>query len=288
MAWFRKEKPPLESVEQKKVRTEGLWTKCDGCRQIVWKKDLEEGGNVCPKCGHHFRVDARTRLQMLFDGDWTEFDQNLSSNDPLHFVDLKAYPQKLAAARKATGLKDALISAEGLLNGRPVAICSMEIAFIGGSMGAVVGEKITRAMDRCIQRQAVDHRLVLRRCAHEGRRDQPDADGQDQRRAGAPGRARHALHHRAHRSHHRRRDGQLCHAGRLEYRRTGRVDRLRRAARDRADHPPETSRGFQRSEFLLKNGMLDAIVPRKELKGYIARALAFCCAGQACHVQAGG
>jgi acetyl-CoA carboxylase carboxyl transferase subunit beta len=278
LAWFRKEKKPLESPLQKNVRTEGLWTKCEGCRQIVWKKDLEEGGNVCPKCGHHFRIDARTRLQLLFDGEWKEYDGQLSSNDPLHFVDLKAYPQKLAAARKATGLKDALISAEGTLEGRKVAICSMEIAFIGGSMGAVVGEMIARAIDRCCESRTP---LIIV-SASGGARMQEGAISLMQLAKISAGLAR--MHERripyisvltdpttggVTASYAMLGDLNIAEPGALIGFAGPRV--IQQTIRQKL---PE---GFQRSEFLLKKGMLDAIVPRKELKSYIARALHFCC-----------
>ena len=152
MPWFKKDPTPPESSETKKVRTEGLWIKCDGCRQIIWKRDLEANVNVCPKCGYHFKVDARTRLAQLLDGgQWTEIDAELTTSDPLSFVDQKPYKERLEAMKSATGLNDALITAEGPLNGRPVIVCSMEYRFIGGSMGCVVGEKITRAIERAIE-----------------------------------------------------------------------------------------------------------------------------------------
>src|SRR5216683_2563064 len=113
MAWFKKQRTPLEPPEEKRVRTEGLFIKCDGCRQIVWKKDLEANWNVCPKCSFHFKMDARARLRLLFDGEWKEHDGGLSSNDPLSFVDLKPYRERLERTRKTTGLCDALVSAEG-------------------------------------------------------------------------------------------------------------------------------------------------------------------------------
>ena len=286
MAWFRKQKPPLEPVGEKNVRTEGLWSKCEGCRQIVWKKDLEEGGNVCPKCGHHYRIDARTRLHLLFDDEWAEFDKNLGSNDPLHFVDLKPYPQKLTAARKATGLKDALISAEGTLDGRKVAICSMEIAFIGGSMGAVVGEMIARAIDRCCESRTP---LIIV-SASGGARMQEGAISLMQLAKISTGLAR--LHERG-----------IPYISVLTDPTTGGVTASFAMLGDLNIAEPgaligfagprviqQTIRqklpeGFQRSEFLLKKGMLDAIVPRKELKAYIARALHFCCAERACGAQ---
>src|SRR5215470_11919686 len=144
MAWFKRESGELDTSGEKTVRTEGLWVKCDECRQIIWKKDLEENFNVCPKCDKHFRIDARTRLALLLDDDQYEiFDSNLVSTDPLKFVDLKAYSSRLKQAQADTGLKDAVINARGKLNGRPVVISAMEYAFIGGSMGAVVGEVIT-------------------------------------------------------------------------------------------------------------------------------------------------
>ena len=148
MPWFRREKKPLLPLpESSHIRTEGLWIKCEGCSQIIWKKDLETHWNVCPKCGYHFRLDARARLLLLLDeAQYTEHDAALESNDPLHFVDLKPYKERLLSAQKATGLKDAIITAEGRMGGKTVLVCAMEYAFIGGSMGGVVGEKITRAL----------------------------------------------------------------------------------------------------------------------------------------------
>ena len=154
MAWFKRQSGELDTSGEKKVRTEGLWVKCDQCRQIIWKKDLEDNLNVCPKCDRHFRIDARTRLAQLLDDDQYEvFDANLVSTDPLHFVDLKAYSSRLKQAQNDTGLTDAVINAQGKLNGRSVIISAMEYAFIGGSMGAVVGEAITRAIERATERR---------------------------------------------------------------------------------------------------------------------------------------
>jgi acetyl-CoA carboxylase carboxyl transferase subunit beta len=157
MAWFKRESGELDTSGKKTVRTEGLWVKCENCRQIIWKKDLEENLNVCPKCQKHFRIDARTRLALLLDENQYEtFDGNLSSTDPLKFVDLKPYSSRLRQAQHDTGLQDAVINAQGKLLGRPVVASVMEYAFIGGSMGAVVGEMITRAVER-----AVDSRTPL-------------------------------------------------------------------------------------------------------------------------------
>src|SRR5438045_7237570 len=112
MAWFKRQSGELDPSGERKMRTEGLWVKCDGCRQIIWKKDLEDNLNVCPKCEKHFRIDARTRLsQLLDDGQYDTFDLNISSSDPLKFVDLKPYSSRLKVAQGETGLKDAIITA---------------------------------------------------------------------------------------------------------------------------------------------------------------------------------
>ncbi len=152
MAWFNRQKPGVEAPPDeggRKVRTEGLWEKCAHCDQIIWRKTLEESMQVCPKCEYHFRIDARTRLALLFDdGEYEVHDEKLGSTDPLKFVDSKPYSERLAAMRRATALGDALISASGTMNGRRVNICALELKFIGGSMGAVMGEQITRAIER--------------------------------------------------------------------------------------------------------------------------------------------
>src|ERR1700746_1116089 len=152
MAWFKRQSGALNHSDENKIRTEGLWVKCEGCRQIIWKKDLEDNLNVCPKCGKHFRIDARTRLANLFDGGAYEtFSDRLVSTDPLKFVDLKPYSERLQRAQEETGLNDAVINARGRLNDRPVIISAMEYGFIGGSMGAVVGEMITRAIEQALE-----------------------------------------------------------------------------------------------------------------------------------------
>src|ERR1700687_5444463 len=157
MAWFTRSKPGMEDGgdEERRVRTEGLWLKCEHCGQVIWRKALDENMQVCPKCEHHFRIDARTRLAMLFDdGQYEEFEHDMVSSDPLEFVDSNTYKDRVASTQKATSLPDAMISAAGKLNGRRVNICALELRFIGGSMGAVVGEKITRAIERSLAEKA--------------------------------------------------------------------------------------------------------------------------------------
>lgn len=151
MPWFKREKTPLQAPpeKEKRVRTEGLFTKCDGCKNIIWKKDLEASNHVCPKCDHHFKIHARQRLELLLDDSrYEEFDGHLRSGDPLRFSDTRTYPERLEQAVKATGANEAVINAEGRLHGSEVVCSCMEYRFIGGSMGSVVGEKITRAIER--------------------------------------------------------------------------------------------------------------------------------------------
>ena len=156
MAWFKREKKRIDQAtppDERRVKTEGLWTKCEKCRATVWKKDLDANWRICPKCQHHFRLNATQRLELLLDSRWVEHDAALASNDPLKFTDTKPYAARLKEARRKLGKADAIITAEGLLGGRPVICCSMEFAFIGGSMGAVVGEKATRAVELAIAKK---------------------------------------------------------------------------------------------------------------------------------------
>ena len=282
MSWFKRDKtsdeklPSVESGERR-VRTEGLWQKCEGCRQIIWKKDLEANWNVCPKCGLHTRIDAVTRLKLLLDGgEYEEFETDLRSSDPLGFVDSKPYRDRLLAMEKATNLSEALVSAAGKLMGRPVQICSMDPRFIGGSMGSVVGEKIARAVERAIER----HTPIVIVSASGGARMQEGAISlmQMAKISGALMRLDEA---------------HLPYISVLTDPTTGGVTASYAMLGDLNIAEPgaligfagprvieQTIRqklpeGFQRSEFLLKHGMLDAVVPRLELKSYISTALKF-------------
>jgi len=134
-----------------------LWTKCPSCGEMLFNKQLDKVLRVCPSCGHHFRLSAETRLSLLLDhGSFLERDSGLESEDPLRFVDQKTYPDRIAAAQLATGMRDAAVWGTGLVDGQPVAICVMDFGFMGGSMGAVVGEKVTRAAEH-----ALDERVPL-------------------------------------------------------------------------------------------------------------------------------
>src|SRR4051812_48071863 len=167
MAWFKKTRKPIAAAGEKPSRVpEGLWVKCPGCGQAIYNKDLGANLNVCPKCAHHFRVNASERLRMLFDEGWTEHDPNLVSTDPLQFTDLKSYKSRLASGRQTTGVKDAVIVGSGKLDGLPVMIAAQEYGFIGGSMGVVVGEKITRGIEQAI----AERRGVIIVCCSGGAR----------------------------------------------------------------------------------------------------------------------
>ena len=277
MAWFKRQSGELEASGEKTVRTEGLWVKCEDCRQIIWKKDLEENMNVCPKCEKHFRIDARTRLaQLLDDNQYETFDADLSSTDPLKFVDLKPYSKRLRQAQADTGLKDAVINAQGKLQGRPVVASVMEYAFIGGSMGAVVGEAITRAVERAAQSRTpliivsasggarmmegvISLMQLAKISAALARLDQAKVPYisllTDPTTGGVT--ASFAMLG----------DLNIAEPGALIGFAGPRV--IEQTIRQKL--PP----GFQRSEFLLAHGMLDDVVHRKQLKSYIARALDF-------------
>src|SRR5260370_1574355 len=148
MAWFKREKKRIDQPtppDARRVKTEGLWTKCENCRATVWKKDLDANWRICPKCQHHFRLNATQRLELLLDSRWVEHDAALASNDPLKFTDTRPYAARLKEARRKLGKASAIITADGFLGGRPVIRCSMECAFIGGAVGAPRGGIINPA-----------------------------------------------------------------------------------------------------------------------------------------------
>jgi acetyl-CoA carboxylase carboxyl transferase subunit beta len=279
MAWFKRSKKSIEQStppDERRVKTEGLWTKCTNCRAIVWKKDLESNARVCPKCQHHFRLTSRQRLELLLDGRWLEHDADLASNDPLQFVDTKPYAARLKETRRKLGMSDAVLNAEGLLNGRPVMCCSMEFGFIGGSMGAVVGEKVALAVERAIDRKMP---LIVVSCSGGARMMEGTLSLMQMAKVSA------ALG--------RLDDVRLPYISLLTDPTTGGVTASYAMLGDLNIAEPgaligfagprvieQTIRqrlpeGFQRAEFLLEHGFLDAVVHRKDLKTYIANALDF-------------
>jgi len=277
MTWFKRQSGEPDTTGERKVRTEGLWVKCEQCRQIIWKKDLEDNLNVCPKCDKHFRIDARARLaQLLDDNQYDITDADLVSTDPLKFVDLKAYSSRLKQAQSDTGLKDAVINAHGKLNGRPVIVSAMEYSFIGGSMGAVVGEAITRAIE-----QATDSKQpIIIISASGGARMMEGVVSLMQLAKISAALARLD-------------ETRVPYISVLTDPTTGGVTASFAMLGDLNIAEPgaligfagprvieqtirqKLPQGFQRAEFLLEHGMLDAVVHRKQLKAYIARALEF-------------
>jgi acetyl-CoA carboxylase carboxyl transferase subunit beta len=278
MAWFKKTRKPIATPKKDKASRvpEGLWVKCPDCSQAIYNKDLATNLGVCPKCAHHFRISAAERLRMLFDGEWVEHDKDLTSTDPLLFTDTKPYKARLKAGIEATGLKDAVIVASGAIDGIDTVLAAMEYAFIGGSMGVVVGEKITRGIERAIE----SRKPVVIVCCSGGARMMEGALSlmQMAKISGALARLDRA---------------RLPYISVLTDPTTGGVTASFAMLGDLNVAEPKAligfagprvieqtirqklPEGFQRSEFLLDKGMIDLVVDRRELKAVIARALRF-------------
>lgn len=284
MSWFKRESGDYESAPgpegmdsaEKRVRTDGLWAKCPGCRQPIWKADLAANLNVCPKCQHHFKMGARQRLDLLLEPGYELVDGGLRSTDPLSFVDVKPYKQRLRKAQEETGMDDAILNAVGLMGSHSVVVSAMEYSFIGGSMGAVVGETIARAVDRA--REGKKPLIVV--AASGGARMMEGVVSLMQM-----AKISTAL-------------GQLDEAkvpyicvltdpttggvtasfamlGDLNIAEPGALIGFAGPRVIEQTIRQKLPEGFQRSEFLLEKGFLDAVVHRRELKGYIMRALDF-------------
>ena len=278
MAWFKKTRTPMAAPAKEKPSrvTEGLWVKCPDCSQVIYNKDLAANLSVCPKCAHHFRINAVDRLRTLFDGDWVEYDKDLVSTDPLEFTDTKPYKARLKAGSASTGMKDAVIVASGTIDGIEAIVASMEYGFIGGSMGVVVGEKIARAIERAMETRVP----VVIVCCSGGARMMEGALSlmQMAKICGALARLDRA---------------RLPFISVLTDPTTGGVTASFAMLGDLNIAEPkaligfagprvieQTIRqklpdGFQRSEFLLEHGFVDLVVDRRELKATIARALRF-------------
>jgi len=279
MAWFKKTRKPIaSSTAEKPSRVpEGLWIKCPGCTQLIYKKDPEESLNVCPKCAHHFRIGAAERLRALFDdGRYTEHFPNLISTDPLRFTDTKPYRLRLKTTISSTGLKDAIIVATGKLDGLDLVVAAMEYTFIGGSMGVVVGEKIARAIEMAIERRQP---VIVISCSGGARMMESALSLMQMAKVSA------ALA--------RLDRAKLPFISILTDPTTGGVTASFAMLGDLNIAEPraligfagprvieQTIRqklpdGFQRSEFLVEHGMLDLIVDRRGMKDALARALRF-------------
>ena len=245
MSWLKKLMPSRIRTEggNKRSVPEGLWEKCDRCGAVLYRPELEENLEVCPKCSHHMPIRARARLASLFDADsMREIGAELGPTDVLKFKDQKKYSDRIKAAQKSTGERDALVAMQGTLKGRDLVAASFDFAYMGGSMGSVVGERFARAAESALElRLPVRVLLRQRRRAHAGKPVLADADGQDLGRARAPARGGLAVHLGDDPSDHRRRVGVVRDAGRHQPGRTRGADRLRRPARDRADRAREAA-----------------------------------------------
>ena len=150
--WFKKTKEP--KIQKKVKIPEGLWVKCENCKEIVYKKEIDKNLRVCPKCNYHFRISARERIKLLADdGTFIEFNADITSGDPLSFKDTMPYPERIKESQKRSGLNEAVISGEALVNGHPVVFAIMDFSFMGGSMGSVVGEKIAMAAEAALEKE---------------------------------------------------------------------------------------------------------------------------------------
>jgi acetyl-CoA carboxylase carboxyl transferase subunit beta len=275
MAWFRKEKKPKEAVEKQVAIPEGLWVKCDDCKEIVYRKEVEANLNTCPKCAYHFRLTASERFEILFDDNkYKEFATDIRSGDPLGFRDTKRYADRLKVYQSRVGATDAVLCAEGKLEGMPVVICAMEYAFMGGSMGSVVGEKITIAVERALDKK---HPLIIVSCSGGARMQEGILSLMQMAKISA------ALSRLA--------AAGLPYISVLTDPTTGGVTASYAMLGDLNIAEPKAligfagprvieqtirqtlPEGFQRSEFLVEHGMVDLITPRAEMKPAIGRFL---------------
>jgi len=282
MAWFKRNTDKiieLTPASERTVKTEGIFSKCENedCGATLYRKDLRANLNVCPQCGYHFRLSAKERLKMLFDeGDYEELFTDIAPADPLGFVDSVPYPERLKKAQRATGLLDALVVGSGKLNERPLVIAAMEFAFIGGSMGSVMGEKLALAVEHCVEKRVP---LIIASCSGGARMQEGALSLMQMAKVSA---ALAVLH-----------EAGLPYVSLLTNPTTGGVTASFAMLGDFHIAEPgaiigfagarvieqtirqKLPKGFQRSEFLLQHGMVDAVVDRRELRDFIADVLTF-------------
>ena len=274
MTWFKREKKPIEAADERRVVTEGLWIKCSGCKEPLWRKDLESNLQVCPKCSYHYKISAYDRIGLLMDPGFTEHDASLHATDPLNFKANKPYKDSLESLPKKVGVMEAVVNVEGTIAGLPVMLSAMEYSFIGGSMGSVVGEKITRTIERAIDGSAA---VVVISCSGGARMQEGALSLMQMAKISS------ALAHLDKK--------RLPYISVLTDPTTGGVTASFAMLGDLNIAEPgaligfagprvieQTIRqklpeGFQRSEFLLEHGMIDAIVHRKDMKPYIGNVL---------------
>lgn len=282
MAWFKRKDNKIVEItppSERTVKTEGIFTKCenDECGAPLYRKDLLANLNVCPQCKHHFRISAKERLKMLFDdGEYEEWFTDVSPVDALGFVDSTPYTERIKKSQKATGLRDAVIIGEGKMGGRPLVIGAMEFSFIGGSMGSVVGEKLTRAIEHALDKRMP---VIIVSCSGGARMQEGALSLMQMAKVSA---ALAMLD-----------DAKLPYISLLTNPTTGGVTASFAMLGDLNIAEPgavigfagarvieqtirqKLPKGFQRSEFLLEHGMIDAVVDRRELREFLINALSF-------------
>lgn len=274
MTWFKREKKRIEAPDERRVVTEGLWIKCTGCKEALWKKDLEGNLQVCPKCSYHYKISSHDRIGLLMDPGYTEHDASLHATDPLNFKANKPYKDSLESLPKKVGVMEAVVNVEGTIAGLPVMLSAMEYSFIGGSMGSVVGEKITRSIERAIDSNAA---VVVVSCSGGARMQEGALSLMQMAKISS------ALAHLDKKK--------LPYISVLTDPTTGGVTASFAMLGDLNIAEPgaligfagprvieQTIRqklpeGFQRSEFLLEHGMIDSIVHRKDMKPFIGNML---------------
>ena len=277
MTWFKRERPEnaVQEIAAKKVKIpEGLWVKCDNCKEIIYRKEVEKNYKVCPKCDYHFRITASERLPFLVDeGSFLEVEDGLSPKD---FLGFKDYKDKLKTSRKKTGLKDAIISGDAKIGGRAVSLVIMDFNFMGGSMGSVVGEKIARAVERAIEKQVP---FVSVACSGGARMQEGILSLMQMAKTSA--------------AVARLGEAGLPFISVLTDPTFGGVTASFAMLGDIIVAEPKSligfagprvieqtikqqlPAGFQRAEFLLEHGMIDMIVPRKEMRAALGKILDF-------------
>ncbi len=287
MAWFKRKEDKLAEIvpiEERTVKTEGIFVKCENsdCGTTIYRKDLKENLMVCPQCNFHFRLTARERLSLLFDeGNYEEHFKHLQPVDALGFVDSIPYPQRIKKAQKATGLTDAVVVGDGLVQGRRTIISAMDFNFMGGSMGSVVGEKITRGIELCLEQQLP---AVIVSCSGGARMQEGALSLMQMAKISA---ALAILH-----------EAKLPFISLLTNPTTGGVTASFAMLGDVNIAEPgaligfagarvieqtirqKLPKGFQRSEFLLEHGMIDSVVSRNDLQNFVADYFNFACSMQ--------
>ena len=280
MAWFRRDKPKIEDTandEERTVKTEGIFVKCQECESPLYKRELIESLQVCTHCNYHFRLPARDRLASLFDdGDYERLDEEVMSADPLEFVDTKPYKDRIEAAKESSGLPEAVVSGKGEVGGHLVYAGAMDMSFIGGSMGSAVGEKITRLIERALENRGA---VVIFAASGGARMQEGTLSLMQMAKISA---ALAMLH-----------DARLPFISVLTDPTTGGVTASFAMLGDVILAEPKAligfagprvieqtirqklPKGFQRSEFLLEHGMVDQVVDRRKLKDTIVRMLDF-------------